>query len=206
MNYAETTNYRNGRLPQQALTKEELDKLLMAAKLEDTRDFCIIDLMFECFLRVSEVLALRCADLTVDGRIICARLKGSKSNALPIRNHEVLTILRDECRAKNRGDLLFGKYSRRTLDWRIKRYGNIAGLDPLKMHAHALKHTACQLTMDESDGNVMLVKQLAGHSDIGSTLAYTDLTTDEALRIRERYEKQKAFGAVAGGSSYEPPR
>jgi integrase len=98
---------------------------------------------------------------------------------------------------------VFGKYNRRTLDWRIKRYGNIAGLDPIKMHAHALKHTACQITMDETDGNIMAVKTLAGHSDIGSTLVYADITTDEALKIRERYEALKSRGAVAGGR-YDP--
>jgi hypothetical protein len=44
----------------------------------------------------------------------------------------------------------------------------------------------------------MAVKALAGHSDIDSTLAYTDLTTDEALDIREKYEAQRARGAGAG--------
>jgi type 1 fimbriae regulatory protein FimB len=93
--------------------------------------------------------------------------------------------------------------SRRTLDWRIKRYCEMAGIPPEKAHAHALKHTACQITMDETDGNIMAVKTLAGHSDIGSTLEYADITTEEALEIRARYETQRARVAVAaekGGS------
>lgn len=201
----ETMHWRGTHAPQQSLTPEELERLLTAARLEDTRDFCVIDLMYELFLRVSEVLDLRCGQVMPDGRVKCVRMKGSKTNVLPIRNAEVRALVLEECRTKTPYDKLFGKYSRRTLDWRIKRYGNIAGLDPIKMHAHALKHTACQITMDETDGNIMAVKQLAGHSDIGSTLQYADVTTEQALEIRERYEKLKAGAAVAGGT-YDPRR
>lgn len=199
----ETMHWHGTRAPQQSLTTEELDRLLTAAKLEDTRDFCVIDLMYELFLRVSEVLALTVGQVMPDGRVKCVRMKGSQTNILPIRNAEVRALVLEECRTKPPYAKLFGQYNRRTLDWRIKRYGNIAGLDPLKMHAHALKHSACQHTMDETDGNIMAVKQLAGHSDIGSTLQYADITTEQALEIRERYEKLKAHGAVAGGR-YDP--
>jgi integrase/recombinase XerD len=200
-----TMHWRGTRAPQTSLTQEELDRLLMAAKLEDTRDFCIIDLMYECFFRVSEVLALTVGQVLPDGRVKCVRMKGSQTNILPIRNLEVREIILQECRTKAHWEKVFGKYNRRTLDCRIKRYGNIAGLDPTKMHAHSLKHTACQLTMDETDGNIMAVKTLAGHSDIGSTLAYADITVDEALRIRESYESRKAQArGAAVGERYDP--
>ena len=195
-----TENYRGTHAPMQAFTEQELDKLLFAARCEDLRDFAIIDLMFELFLRVSEVLALRVGDILPDGRVVCRRLKGSKDNILPIRNQDALALVMTavERRKDDRAALLFDNVSRRTLDWRIKKYGAMAGLPPEKCHAHALKHTACQTTMDATDGNIMAVKALAGHSDIDSTLAYTDLSTDEALDIREKYEAQRARGAGAG--------
>jgi integrase/recombinase XerD len=182
----------------QYLTEQELGKLLKAAQLEDLRDFAIIDLMFELFLRVSEVLALRIGDILPDGRVVCRRLKGSRDNILPIRNRDALALVMTACeKRKDRAALLFDNVSRRTLDWRIKKYGAMAGLPPEKCHAHALKHTACQITMDQTDGNIMAVKTLAGHSDIGSTLNYADISTAEALDIRERHER--AHGAAAGG-------
>ncbi|MGC2474454.1 MAG: tyrosine-type recombinase/integrase [Candidatus Sulfotelmatobacter sp.] len=203
MNYADTLPHRGIHAAQQSLTEEELDKLLLAARLEDLRDFVIIDLMYELFLRVSEVLALRCGDVMPDGRVVCRRLKGSKDNILPIRNLDALALVKAACeKRKDRAALLFDNVSRRTLDWRIKKYGHMAGLPPEKCHAHALKHTACQLTMDETDGNIMAVKTLAGHSDIGSTLSYADITTEDALKIRERYESMKkpnSYTAVVGG-------
>lgn len=193
-----TDVYRGTHAPMQYLTEQELGKLLKVAQLEDLRDFAIIDLMFELFLRVSEVLALRVGDILPDGRVVCRRLKGSRDNILPIRNRDALALVMTACeKRKDRAALLFDNVSRRTLDWRIKKYGHMAGLPPEKCHAHALKHTACQITMDESDGNLMAVKTLAGHSDIGSTLNYADITTEEALDIRERYER--ARGAAAGG-------
>jgi integrase/recombinase XerD len=200
----DATMYRGTHAAQQSLTEKELDKLLTAAKLEDLRDYVIIDLMFELFLRVSEVLSLRVGDVLSDGRVVCRRLKGSKDNILPIRNPDVLALVKVACHKRgDRASLLFDNVSRRTLDWRIKKYGHMAGLPPEKCHAHALKHTACQITMDETDGNIMAVKTLAGHSDIGSTLSYADITTDEALDIRERYESMRARGAAAGGR-YDP--
>jgi len=196
--------FRGTHAPMQAFTDAEFEKLLFAARCEDLRDFAIIDLMYECFLRVSEVLALRVGDILPDGRVVCRRLKGSKDNILPIRNQDVLTLVMKACQTrKDRAALLFDNVSRRTLDWRIKKYGHIAGLPPEKCHAHALKHTACQSTMDATDGNIMAVKALAGHSDIDSSLAYADLSTDEALEIRARYELQrgkiKKAGQMNGG-------
>jgi integrase/recombinase XerD len=190
------TQFQGTRAPMQSFSYEELDKLLFAARIEDLRDFAIIDLMFECFLRVSEVLALRVGDILPDGRVVCRRNKGSKDNILPIRNRDALALIMCACekRKDDRAALLFDNVSRRTLDWRIKKYGHMAGLPPEKCHAHALKHTACQITMDETDGNIMAVKTLAGHSDIGSTLQYTDLTTDEALDIRERARARPLAG------------
>jgi integrase/recombinase XerD len=187
---------------QQSLTQKELDSLLLIARQEDLRDFCIIDLMFELFLRISEVLELRVGDVLPDQRIVCRRKKGSQDNILPVRNLDVWALIVDECvRKEDRAALLFGNYSRRTLDWRIKRYCAICGVPPEKAHAHAMKHTACQLTMDETDGNIMAVKTLAGHSDIGSTLRYTDLTTEQALEIRAKYETERARAAAMGGKN-----
>jgi len=193
------TVHRGIHAPMQALTEHELDKLLLIAKQEDLRDYAVIDLMFECFLRVSEVLELRVGDVLPDGRVICRRKKGSKDNILPVRNRDVWALIMAACRKRgDRAALLFDNYSRRTLDWRIKRYCSIVGIPPEKAHAHAMKHTACQHTMDETDGNIMAVKALAGHSDIGSTLRYADLTTEEALTIRTEYELLKAKAKGTG--------
>jgi len=181
--------HRGTHAPMQSLTQKELDALLLVASQEDLRDFVILDLIFELFLRVSEVLELRVGDVLPDGRIVCRRKKGSKDNILPVRNIDVWALIKKAIsNRRDRAALLFDNYSRRTLDWRIKRYCAICGIPTEKAHAHALKHTACQMTMGATDGNIMAVKTLAGHSAIGSTLKYTDLTTAEALEIRSRYE------------------
>jgi integrase/recombinase XerD len=177
---------RFGAVPMQAFTEDEWTRLLSAAKRQDLQDWLILSVAYEGFLRVSEVLALRSGDIMPDGRIICRRLKGSKTNALPIRNLEVRQFL-DELITRhrpNKGDALFNR-SRRTLDWRLKKYGVQAGVPAEKCHAHAIKHTACQAALDAT-GNILAVKALAGHSDIGSTLAYVSMTTESALAVREK--------------------
>jgi integrase/recombinase XerD len=182
--------YRGHHLPQQSLTPEELGRILDAAKHSDLRDFAIMAVMYDCFLRVSEVLNLRVGDILPDGRVVCRRLKGSETNVLPINNPDALALVMMAVqRRDDRAALLFDYVSRRTLDWRIKKYANMANVSPEKAHAHALKHTACQLAMDATE-SIMVVKQLAGHADVGSTLAYADMTTDDAIAIREANQKR----------------
>lgn len=187
--------YRGHRLPRQYLTEEELDRLLSVAKCEDLRDFAIIDVSYECFLRVSEVLNLRVGDVLPDGRIICRRLKGSKTNVLPIRNQDAWALIMAAVeRRKDRAALLFDNVSRRTLDWRLKRYAHLARIPEEKAHMHALKHSACQHELDAT-GNVLATQKLAGHAYIGSTMEYCDMTIDQALSIHDEADRDRVNGA-----------
>jgi integrase len=175
---------RFGAIPMQSFSPEEWARLLEVAKQRDPQDWLILSLAYEGFLRVSEVLALRSGDILPDGRIVCRRLKGSVTNCLPIRNTEARQFLAHVIKARpNKGDRLFDR-NRRTLDWRIKRYGGAAGIPLEKCHMHATKHTACQRALEETDGRVLVVKALAGHADIGSTLSYVGMNTETALAFR----------------------
>jgi integrase/recombinase XerD len=176
----------------QRLTDEENARLMMILKQEDLQDWLIVGLMQECFLRVSEALSLRAGDILPDGRVVCHRKKGSKTNVLPIRDPELRQGVQVLLRLRqNKTDLLFNR-PRRTLDYRLKVYGAKCGVPEEKCHAHAVgKHTAAQNALEETGGNIMAVKELAGHKSINSTLAYVHMTTDEALALRE---KAKAAG------------
>ena len=176
----------------QSLSEDELQRILGVAKQSDPQDHLIMLLAFETFGRVSEVLALRRGDVLPDGRIVLHRLKGSKTNCLPM-SAEARSILEAVLPHRpNASDLLFNR-PRRTLDFRMKRYAEKAGVGAEKAHMHSLKHTACQHALD-STGNLLAVQQLAGHSDIGSTLQYAKLSVEQALQIR--HGKAYAAGGV----------
>lgn len=182
-----------GRLAMQRLTDEENVKLMRILKQEDLQDWLIVSLMQECFLRVSEVLALRSGDILPDGRVVCHRLKGSASNVLPIRDPEVRMGIDMLLKLRpNKADVLFNR-PRRTLDWRLKQYGRMVGLPPEKMHSHSVgKHTACQNALEETGGNILAVNRLAGHKSLKSTLEYIGMTSQDAIAIRERMKEDNA--------------
>jgi integrase len=181
----------------QRLTEQEMERLLSIAKQEDMQDYIIFGLAFEGFMRVSEVLELRAGDILPDGRVMIHRKKRSVTNVLPIRNEDVLVAVNWLLTHRPRkGDLLFNR-PRRTLDWRMKEYGRKVGIPVEKCHMHAIKHGACQTALDETGGNIMAVKTLAGHKSISSTLAYCGMTQEQALDLRTK--EPKAIGAAAGG-------
>ena len=168
----------------QSLTPDELDHLLAVAKEADKQDHLILRISYECFLRVSEVLRLRAGDMLPDGRVVCRRLKGSKTNCLPLSPETKQLVEWLLTYRPNAGDLLFNR-ARRTLDTRIKKYCAQAGIPPAKAHHHAVaKHSACQHAID-STGNLLAVQALAGHADVGSTLQYVKMTVDDAVQIAQ---------------------
>jgi integrase/recombinase XerD len=184
---------RFGAAPMQSLTQDELERLLTVALQEDIQDFVAIGLMFETFGRVSEVLSLRRADILPDGRVLMRRLKGSKTNVLPIRRLDVRTALQhalDHYVGPEKSAPIFSR-NRRTLDWRIKRYCKLARIPEEKAHAHTLKHAACNAALEETGGNVVAVQKLAGHADLNSTARYLEMSVDHALDLRENTLKDE---------------
>jgi integrase len=169
----------------QSLTAYEQKCLLSVLKERDTQDYLIVLVMLETGLRVSEALELRRADiLDRDGRIVCARKKGSRKNCLPV-SAECLGMLMWVIQHRpNPSDRLFNR-NRRTLDWRIKRAAVEAGIPEHKAHAHAMKHSFCENALDDTGGNILAVQALAGHSDINSTLAYAGISTEKAIELRK---------------------
>ena len=174
-----------GRLPMQRMTTEERDRLSLYLRDNDLQDWLIWRLMEEGFLRISEVLSLRAGDVLPDGRIVCHRKKGSKANVLPVRDSEVWSALLCLLKIRpHKADVLFNR-PRRTFDWRLKQAGEKCGIPVEKCHAHTAKHNACQEALDETGHNVLAVKELAGHESISSTLIYLNMTTADALKLRE---------------------
>ena len=109
------------------------------------------------------------------------RLKGSHSGMHPLQADEA-TALKALLRERevpspvlfpsNRGDPI----ARRTLDWLMKKYGEMADLPPAKRHFHCLKHSIATHLI-ETGADLRFVQDWLGHSNIQNTVVYTFLTT-----------------------------
>jgi integrase len=70
-----------------------------------------------------------------------------------------------------RGERLF-KFNRQRVDRFIKLYGERAGIDPRKLHIHALKHSSGMIFWEASGGNIGLLQRHLGHKAASSSLVY----------------------------------
>lgn len=158
------------------------------------RDVAILETIYSCGLRVSELCGLCVADLDLTEQFITVRGKGRKERHVPIsrtalaaiqRYWEVLAI-RPEGQAP-----VFLATTRKMaplshvmLQRRLKAYLALAGLDPA-LTPHKLRHSYATHLLD-AGADLRSVQELLGHAHLVTTQAYTHVTTD---RLKKAYEQ-----------------
>jgi len=158
------------------------------------RDVAILETIYSCGLRISELCGLRGEDLIWDEKAVCVRGKGKKERLLPI-GEPALTAIRSYWEQlphagesalpvfvaeKNRTSPM----SPRTVQLRLKRYLEIAGLDP-KLTPHKLRHSYATHLLD-AGADLRSVQELLGHAHLITTQVYTHLTME---RLKRAYDE-----------------
>jgi integrase len=170
------------------LSQEELKRLLK--EIVTKRDKALILLAYSYGLRASEVGLLRREDIDFERmKIRIQRMKGSISAEYPLRP-EVAKALKSYLRTrKDNSPVLFPSrrglpINRRTLDYLMKKYGELAGIPKEKRHFHILKHSIATHLLD-AGADIIFVKDWLGHKNIQNTIVYSQLTSrtrDEQAR------------------------
>jgi integrase/recombinase XerD len=183
------------RLPR-ALTRDQVRKLLAAPRGTDAlalRDRALLELMYACGLRASEVVALELGDVDLDEAMLRARGKGAKERLVPIGRHALAAVrayrergrpalvgLRSEPHllVNARGSAL----TRQGLYKIIRKHAARAGLEA-SMSPHTLRHTfATHMLAGGCD--LRSLQEMLGHSDLSTTQVYTHVSAE---RLRETY-------------------
>jgi integrase/recombinase XerD len=183
------------RLPE-VLTRDEVLRLLAQPRGSSPaalRDRALLETMYACGLRASEVIGLTLAELDIEAGVLRARGKGSKERLVPIGSKAVETLraylerarprlvgLRDENHVfvNVRGAGL----SRQGLYKIVQRHAASAGL-ARRMSPHTLRHTfATHLLSGGCD--LRSLQEMLGHADIATTQIYTHLSAE---RLRDVY-------------------
>ena len=181
------------RLPKhlpEVLTLDEVERILDAIDLstvEGQRDRCLIELLYSCGLRVSEVCALRLSDLFFDEGFVRVIGKGDKQRVVPISPramHEVhnwLDARADIAVKPEDEDVLFVsarrglRLSRVTVFHNIKLHVAAAGIEK-SVSPHTFRHTFATHLL-EGGASLPAIQAMLGHEDIGTTEIYTHLDT-----------------------------
>jgi integrase/recombinase XerD len=193
---ASLSSPRRGRKLPEVLTRGEVSKLLEqphGADPCDYRDRALLEVMYACGLRASEVTGLEVGDVDLEEGVLRARGKGSKERVVPVGRTAVeavrsylqngrprLVRMRPEAQlfVNFRGHPL----TRQGLYKIVRRHAQKAGLAD-RMSPHTLRHTfATHLLSGGCD--LRSVQEMLGHADVATTQLYTHLSSE---RLKEVY-------------------
>lgn len=173
----------------EVLSTAEVDLLEQAidlSKWEGHRNRAIIEVLFSCGLRVSELINLKLSNLYVDEQFIRVMGKGSKERLVPIspRALEELNYwfsMRNEMSIKpGEEDYVFlnrrGHHLTRTMILiMIKRYAAEVGIKKT-ISPHTLRHSFATSLL-EGGADLRAIQAMLGHESIGTTEIYTHIDT-----------------------------
>ena len=195
----------------EVLTTAEVDQLeasIDRSKPEGQRNRAIIEVLFSCGLRVSELTHLRLSDLFLDEGYIRVMGKGSKERLVPISNravHELQLWFYDRNLMTIKAgeeDYVFlnrrGAHLTRTMILiMVKRQAEAAGIQKT-ISPHTLRHSFATALL-EGGADLRVIQAMLGHEDIGTTEIYTHIeTTTLREEILQHHPRNK-------GSQKEKP-
>ncbi len=184
-----------GRTLPDVLTTDEIDRLISSIEVDTVkgrRDRAIVEVLYSCGLRVSELITLRVSDLFFGEGYIRVIGKGDKQRLVPISDlaRERISLYLDERKAaKPNEEVLFlnnrGKQLTRVMIFTILRQAALrAGIEK-KISPHTLRHSFATHLLEGGAG-IRQVQELLGHESILTTEIYTHL---EAEHLRSTVEE-----------------
>ncbi len=162
------------------------------------RDLAILEVLYSCGFRVSELEALTISSIDFDERLVRVIGKGDKERIVPIgrqalqavRNYlEATQYLRRSNVYISRDEPLFinfrgGALSGRSIGRIIKKYAIESGLTA-DVSPHSMRHTFATHLLD-GGADLRAVQELLGHESLSTTQKYTHVSLD---RLMEVYDK-----------------
>ncbi|MEZ0180267.1 tyrosine-type recombinase/integrase ['Camptotheca acuminata' phytoplasma] len=173
------------------LPEEFIQKLFDSISLSDVlsyRNYIILDLLYSCGLRVSELINLKIKDISFDDEQILVCGKGKKERLVPFHKNllimlkKYLSHVRTQLLKKNinldkknndfllvnyKGESLTEKGVRFILNQISKRTG-----EKISVYPHALRHAFATVLLNNG-ADLRVVQELLGHSHLKTTQIYT---------------------------------
>lgn len=158
------------------------------------RDLALLEVLYGCGLRASEVVALDWSDLSFDeGRALVRGGKGAKDRVVPLGRAAVEALRTLAALAGDEGDRgsrapVFRNRSRKRLDVRsvgriVARALRACGL--AEVNPHALRHS-CATHLLDSGADLRSIQELLGHASLATTQRYTHVSL---ARLRAAYAR-----------------
>jgi integrase/recombinase XerD len=178
---------RRPRLPR-TLAPSEVERLIDAANgttPRSLRDRALVELLYGAGLRVSEAVGLERGAVDLENRLVRCIGKGDKERIVPLGREGVEALRRYVARGRpyldrrHRQELFLnaqgGALTRAGAFLILRRLAAKAGLDPQRVHPHALRHSFATHLL-EGGADLRSVQEMLGHADLGTTELYTHVS------------------------------
>lgn len=190
---------RTQRLPKN-LSEDQVENLLKAPDTETIlglRDRALLETLYATGLRVSELVGLKFAQVSLQDGVVRVLGKGGKERLVPLGEEAISWLRRylDEARPQldrnARSDVLFltsrkGALTRQAFWALVKRYAARAGVPAERLSPHVLRHAFATHLLNHG-ADLRVVQLLLGHSSITTTTIYTHVARERLKALHAKH-------------------
>ncbi len=175
------------------LTLEEAEKFLSVidGKYKE-RDYAIATLFLNCGMRLSELVSINYNDIKDDGSLTIIG-KGNKERIVYLNQACIDAVVaymkvRPHDGVKDKALFLSSRNQRispKTVQHIVYSYLDKAGFSDRGLSVHKLRHTAATLMYQHGNVDLLLLKEILGHENLGTTEIYTHISDDATRKAIE---------------------
>ena len=182
-----------------SLSEDEVESLLDAPDINiniGLRDKAMIELLYACGLRVTELVNIQLTELNLNDGVIRVTGKGDKTRLVPMGEEAMdyiqryLSSARENILKNKKSKYLFVTHhgqsmTRQTFWYSIKKYSIIANIKQ-SISPHILRHAFATHLINHG-ADLRVVQMLLGHSDISTTQIYTHVARERLKTIHKTH-------------------
>lgn len=195
---------KTGRKLPDTLSTSEIDQLIDAidlSKPQGERNRAILEVLYGCGLRVSELIGLKISDLFFDEGFIKVTGKGDKQRFVPIGDHTIryIELYRKEVRVHDpvkpeAADTLFlnrrgNALTRAMIFTIVKQLAEKAGIRK-KISPHTFRHSFATHLL-ENGADLRAIQQMLGHESITTTEVYTHMDKRHLTEVINKFHPRR---------------
>lgn len=174
-------------LPKFLTLEQSIDLLNCVNGPYKERDYCILTLFLNCGMRLSELVGINLNDIRSDNTLKLTG-KGNKERIVYLNDACISSLsqylkVRPKLNLKDRNALFISKFNKRispkTVQFIVKKYLAEINLDNQGYSVHKLRHTAATLMYQHGEVDIRVLKDILGHSNLGTTEIYTHLSNKQ---------------------------
>lgn len=161
------------------------------------RDLAMLEMLYSCGLRVTELCNLNSRDLLLDSELIRIMGKGSKQRLVPVGKkvqlylNDYLKYLRPQLvkQNPNEGTVFLSRNGRaltRMAVWLILKKWVLASGIEKEVSPHTFRHSFATHLL-EGGADLRMVQEMLGHSDISTTQIYTHLDKEHLKEVHRTF-------------------